>query len=143
MRFPLKVLLAVMMLGLTTSCFEDRDDNVILASEINDFVWKGMNAVYLYKDNVPDLANDRFSSNQEYGNYLNSFSSPEELFESVIYQRETVDRFSWITDDYIALEIDYQTNGASSSFVFKNVFAETGGSGTCGGCGGASGGGCG
>lgn len=122
MRFPLKVLLAVMLLGLTTSCFVDRDDNVILASEINDFVWKGMNAVYLYKDNVPDLANDRFSSNQEYGNYLNSFSSPEELFESVIYQRETVDRFSWIVDDYIALEqlFDgiFRTNGMEFSLFF-------------------------
>ena len=42
---------------LFTSCFEDNDDNGALASEINDFVWKGMNAVYLYKDDVPDLAN--------------------------------------------------------------------------------------
>ena len=41
------------------------------------------------------------------------------------------------------VEIDYQTQGASASFVFKNVFAQTGGSGSCGGCGGASGGGCG
>ena len=40
------------------------------------------------------------------------------------------------------VEIDYQTNGANASFVFKNVFANTGGGGTCGGCG-AAGGGCG
>jgi iron-sulfur cluster insertion protein len=40
------------------------------------------------------------------------------------------------------VEIDYQTQGANASFVFKNVFANTGGSGTCGACG-ASGGGCG
>jgi len=105
MRFTLNVFLVIMLLGLTTSCFnDDRDDNLILASEINDFVWKGMNAVYLYKDNIPDLANDRFSSNQEYANYLNSFSTPEDLFESVIYQRQTVDKYSWIVDDYIALE---------------------------------------
>jgi len=98
-------LLAIVLLTFTTNCFnDDRDDNLVLASEINDFVWKGMNVVYLYKDNIPDLANDRFSSDQEYANYLNSFSTPENLFESVIYQRETVDRFSWIVDDYIALE---------------------------------------
>ncbi len=41
------------------------------------------------------------------------------------------------------VEIDYQTEGANASFVFKNVFANTGGGGTCGGCGGAAGGGCG
>ncbi len=36
------------------------------------------------------------------------------------------------------VEIDYQTKGSNASFVFKNVFAQTGGSGGCGGCGGAS-----
>lgn len=39
------------------------------------------------------------------------------------------------------LEIDYEKQGLNSSFVFKNVFSETGGSGTCGSCG-AAGGGC-
>lgn len=39
------------------------------------------------------------------------------------------------------VEIDYKTEGLNQSFVFKNVFAQTGGSGSCGGCGGASGGG--
>ena len=115
MRFPLKIILAVLLLGFTTSCFnDDRDDNVILASEINDFVWKGMNALYLYKDNIPDLADNRFSSDQEYGNYLNSFSAPEDLFESLIYQRPTVDRFSWIVDDFIALEQLLDGEGTSN-----------------------------
>jgi iron-sulfur cluster assembly accessory protein len=40
------------------------------------------------------------------------------------------------------VEIDYSTDGANPSFVFKNVFANTSGGGTCGGCG-AAGGGCG
>lgn len=40
------------------------------------------------------------------------------------------------------VEVDYQDDGTNASFVFKNVFANTGGAGTCGGCG-AAGGGCG
>jgi iron-sulfur cluster assembly accessory protein len=40
------------------------------------------------------------------------------------------------------VEIDYQTEGANASFVFKNVFANTSSGGSCGGCG-SSGGGCG
>jgi iron-sulfur cluster assembly accessory protein len=40
------------------------------------------------------------------------------------------------------VEIDHQSQGANRSFVFKNVFASTAGSGTCGACG-AAGGGCG
>ncbi len=39
------------------------------------------------------------------------------------------------------VEIDYKTQGVNRSFVFKNVFAKTGGAGTCGACG-AAGGGC-
>ncbi|MCW8935053.1 MAG: iron-sulfur cluster assembly accessory protein [Gammaproteobacteria bacterium] len=35
------------------------------------------------------------------------------------------------------VEVDYKTEGLNQSFVFKNVFAQTGGSGSCGGCGGA------
>ena len=99
MKFKVKLILPVALLFVLSGCFEDRDDNGVFASEINDFVWKGMNAVYLYKDNVPDLANDRFASDQEYGDYLNSFDGPEDLFESVIHQRQTVDKFSWIVDD--------------------------------------------
>ena len=39
------------------------------------------------------------------------------------------------------VEIDFVDRPAGASFVFNNVFASTGGSGTCGACG-ASGGGC-
>ena len=39
------------------------------------------------------------------------------------------------------VEIDFVQQGMGASFVFKNAFAATGGSGTCGACG-ASGGGC-
>jgi len=38
------------------------------------------------------------------------------------------------------VEIDYVEQGMGASFVFKNVFAATGGAGTCGSCGGAGGG---
>ena len=41
------------------------------------------------------------------------------------------------------VEVDYKTVGANQSFVFKNVFANTDGSGTCGACGAAAGSGCG
>ena len=40
------------------------------------------------------------------------------------------------------VEIDYVERSTGASFVFNNVFAATGGSGTCGTCG-AAGGGCG
>ncbi|MDD7884896.1 S41 family peptidase [Flavivirga sp. 57AJ16] len=119
MKYFKSLILLLTLTFLTTSCFEDGDDIVVTASEINDFVWKGMNAFYLYKENIPNLANDRFSSNQDYADYLNSFSKPEDLFESLIYERETVDRFSWIVDDYIALEQLFSGITTSNGMEFK------------------------
>ena len=119
----LKISLLLLVALSLTSCFEDRDDNAISASSINDFVWKGMNAVYLYKAEIPDLANDRFSSNEEYAGYLNSFSTPETLFESLIYERETIDRFSVIIPNYIEFEQatagTFISNGLEYNFYFK------------------------
>lgn len=104
---------------LTTSCFEDNDDNRVNASEINDFVWKGMNIFYLYKDEIPNLANNRFSSDENYAEYLSNFSSPEDLFESLIYNRENVDKYSWIVDDYIALEQFFSGVSTSNGMEFS------------------------
>ncbi|MEM6515368.1 MAG: S41 family peptidase [Bacteroidota bacterium] len=108
---------------ILTSCFEDNDDNAVTASEINDFVWKAMNAGYLYKDEIPDLANNRFSSNEEYAAYLNSLNTPEAIFESLIFEREVTDRFSAIIPDYIAFEQAQQgttlNNGLEFIFFFE------------------------
>lgn len=89
---------------LFSSCFEDSDDNGAFASEINDFIWKGMNATYLYKEEINDLSNNRFDDSQEYAAYLNNFENPEELFESLIFERENIDKFSLIVDNYVELE---------------------------------------
>jgi len=121
----------LLALSLTYSCFEDDDDTAIESSEISDFVWKGMNFIYLYKDNIPDLLDDRFTSDTEYRKFLNGFDSPENLFESLIYQRELADRFSWITTNYIELEQQFsgvtKTTGAEYNFYYApgsstNVF---------------------
>ncbi|WP_109097370.1 S41 family peptidase [Aquimarina sp. AU58] len=100
--------------NLLTACFDDNDDvpRISGATEINDFIWKGLNLYYLYKADVPDLANNRFPSNQEYTQFLEGFSTPEAIFEElkskqtvlVNGEQVEVDQFSWIVDDYIALE---------------------------------------
>ena len=107
----LKLLSLLLLISfITVSCFEDLDDYPASTKDLNNFVWKGLNRYYLYKDDVPDLANNKFT-NSDYDNYLNSFSSPEALFENLLYQRETIDRFSWITNNYI--ELQQQLNGTT------------------------------
>lgn len=112
MKKKIQIFIMLVLSLCLTSCFEDRDDNPISLSEINDFVYQGMNNFYLYRDNVPNLVANK-NLNPDYSSYLNSFSSPENLFESLIYNRETVDRFSWITDDY--LELEQQFAGVSTT----------------------------
>ena len=99
-----RLFLLVITTFLFLSCFEDADDNGAFASEINDFVWKGMNAAYLYKEEVNELSNNRFSDSQEYATYLNSYEYPEELFESLIFDRQNIDKFSVIVDNYVEFE---------------------------------------
>ena len=89
---------------LFSSCFEDFDDNGAYTSEINDFVWKGMNLMYLYKQEISDLSNDRFDNSDDYASYLNSFTRPEDLFESLIYERQNIDKYSYIVDNYAELQ---------------------------------------
>ncbi len=88
--------------------------------EINHFIWKGLNAYYLWQKDVPDLANDRFSSLEDlYINYRNS--SPEEVFEGLRYRPGVVDRFSWIVDDYEELENAFQGINFSNGMEFGLV----------------------
>lgn len=121
----LKISLLLILTLSLTSCFEDRDDTLISASEINDFVWKGMNAVYLYKEEIPNLANDRFSSNEDYANYLNGFSDPQDLFNSVIFEPTTVDRFSRLLTNYIEFEQLLAGTSKSNGLEF-NFYLEPG-----------------
>jgi len=90
---------------ITTSCYKDDDDIPETKRSINDFIWSGLNAFYLYKDDVPDLENNRFNgNNEEYNTYLNDFNSPEDFFKKLIFQPKSVDRFSRLFSNYLTLE---------------------------------------
>jgi len=97
------LLLFVGSMLMLTGCFDDNDDVIRPSSalEIKDFIRRGMNVWYLYKEDVPDLANDRFSSDQEYADFLNTFDSPESFFDHLV---DSQDEFSWIVSDFITLE---------------------------------------
>ncbi len=97
------------------------DENTIdptVNDDVNYFIWKGLNAYYFWQKDVPDLANDRFSNFSELYSYFRKYSSPESTFESLLYQKGTIDRFSWIVDDYEALENSFQGINLSTGMEF-------------------------
>jgi C-terminal processing protease CtpA/Prc len=112
-----------------TSCFEDQDDNLISSTDIKDFVWKAMNAYYLYNSNIPDLSNDRFGINgindrydktEEYQAYLDDFESPEELFETLKF--DTLDDFSVIVPNYFDILNAQQGTILTNGLEFRLYF---------------------
>lgn len=79
--------------------------------EVHDFVWRGLNAWYLWQDEVPDLQDDRFGNQSQLNSFLDNFNTPRELFESLIV--EDKDKFSFIVEDFTVLENNL--NGISLS----------------------------
>ena len=90
-------------------------------AEVNDFVWSGLNLWYLWQENVPNLADDRFASQQEYNDYLQVSPQPEVFFESLLYDPNNVDVFSWIVDDYSDLEGFLTQTSRSNGVDFQLV----------------------
>jgi len=99
-----------------------KDNNTIdptVNDDINYFIWKGLNTYYLWQANIPNLADKRFANFDELYTYFRGFSSPEDSFESLL--NRPTDRFSWIVDDYIALENSFQGITLNSGMEFGLV----------------------
>ena len=132
MKYTKQFILLALSAILLVSCFKDQDDTIGLSSQldIRNFIYRGMNIFYLYKADVPELANDAFASQDDLNDYLDNFVDPEDLFYNGLLSN--VDRFSFLVDDYIALEQAFsgisKSNGLSLGFVSfpdgsNNVFA--------------------
>ncbi len=98
------LMLGIMAMGIAISC-EKTEDNLNV-SGLNpdnssliapDFVWKAMNLWYFWQADIPDLADDRFGSDQEYTEFLQANSDPSGLFADLQFPE---DRFSRIYPDY-------------------------------------------
>jgi C-terminal processing protease CtpA/Prc len=81
---------------LTVSCSDDNTVAVPNNLEVEDFVWKAMNHWYFWQEDVPKLADTQDDNFDEYQTYLSSFSSPEDLFNSLIF---SADDFSWYIEN--------------------------------------------
>ncbi|AXG75111.1 peptidase S41 [Flavobacterium arcticum] len=121
MRKITLLLAALMVTSLTFQSCEDMDDKAV---PVNDFIWKGLNLYYLWQEQVPELDDDRFSNQAQLNSYLEGFSSPESLFQNLLYEPGTTDRFSVIFPDYRVLENALQGVSTSNGVEFGLVYAD-------------------
>ncbi len=115
-RFLIKISLALLFTIGIVGCANDYDDNPRSAS-VNDFIWKGLNQYYFWLEESPDLVDSRFSSNSEYLNFIDAFTT-EDLFEHLVVDR-TIDRFSVLFSDYTLLEQALTGNTDSNGLDYE------------------------
>ncbi|WGH76352.1 S41 family peptidase [Tenacibaculum tangerinum] len=120
----LKTFLIILFSTLIVSCSEkdDAPKNI----EVQNFVWKGLNAYYLWQDLVPDLSDRRFSNDNELYSYLSGYESPANLFYNLLYMPNEYPKdpnrtYSWIVDDYIALEDSFAGIRLTSGMKLKGA----------------------
>jgi carboxyl-terminal processing protease len=118
-----RILPILILLFITISCSKE-DDNIPDDIEIQNFIWKGLNAYYFWQQDIPDLSDQKFSSQEQLNSFLEDNSEPEEFFYSMLNNYPTTDKYSWIVDDYIALEQLLQqgisgVTGAEFGLVFE------------------------
>ncbi len=89
--------------------------------EVHNFIWKGMNTYYLWQSDVDDLSDVRFFSQPERNQFLQNFSSPLDIFQHLRNEPGVIDKYSYITDDYVALENSRQGINLSNGMEFGLV----------------------
>lgn len=126
-KLPIKLLVSIFFISIIFNCSKKDDivvedpQPIVLNNEINDFIWKGLNEIYLWQGDVPNLADDKFTTQDDYYTFLNEYNTPENLFDGLLYQKDVVDRFSFLVDDYVELENSLNGNSNSNGLDFGLV----------------------
>jgi carboxyl-terminal processing protease len=117
MKNSYKALILFVLTAIAFQSCDDMDDTLGVPSEleIDNFIWKGLNLYYLWQEDVPDLADNRFANQTELNSFLSGVSGPQVLFQDLLYKPvskfpvpEAIDRFSVLVDDYTYLENLFQ-----------------------------------
>ena len=126
------------------SCVKEVEEQIVTGSDytgsdtdlrIRDFIWKGLNQYYLWQEEVSNLQDNRFGKlsttkaekNSDYTKFLKSFGSPEALFyRGLLNKYKQIDRFSYITDDYVKLENQFKGISASTGMDSQYVLMRNG-----------------
>lgn len=121
-------ILLLLLLVTAQACQKDQDDTIVGSSsstanlEVQNFIWKGLNQYYLWQTDVANLADNRFANQAALDAFLTNYKVPQDLFDALRVS-PTIDRFSWMVDDYVTLEQSLQgiskNNGVEFGLSYK------------------------
>ncbi|MEY4038100.1 MAG: hypothetical protein RIR67_410, partial [Bacteroidota bacterium] len=118
-KFSLSVVV-LFVFSLFFGCQKDQDDIIQPTPanlEVQNFIWKGLNQFYLWQTDVPNLADNRFANQTALDAFLVNYTVPKNLFDALRVS-PTIDRFSWMVDDYTVLEQQLQGTTKNSGVEF-------------------------
>ena len=118
MKYLLKAISVLIVAVFFIQCSKEfvLSENLV----VKDFVWKGLNAYYLYQDEIPDLADRRFNSDLELNTYLTSFPDYTTLFYSLLTAEDIK---SSLLEDYSDLDIILPRTGFLNGMEFGIIEA--------------------
>jgi len=86
------------------------------ANIVNSFIWNGLHDYYLWTDQVADLSNRKYQNTDSLNQFLNHFTDPQLLFESLLYRYNVVDKWSFMVEE--SNVIDDWISGTSKTMGF-------------------------
>lgn len=115
LKFFKKIAVVLLMAITFYNCSSEKEQTP-QEIEVHTFAWKGLNAYYLWQSSVLELQDNYFNNQNELNSFLAAYDSPESLFESLL--NRPTDRFSWMVEDYTALENSFQGINESTGMEF-------------------------
>ncbi|MEE4115526.1 MAG: S41 family peptidase [Marinilabiliaceae bacterium] len=118
------IIISLLVLSLAVSSCKKKidpaDPEVEIPRDISQFIWNGMYDYYLWYNDVSKLNPASYPTTDDWYRYLNSFDTDyEALFEDLLYQRDVVDKWSWIVDDWEVQEQSFSGISTSMGYDFR------------------------
>lgn len=93
-------------IALISGCVKEEDPIIPVpeATEVNKFIWNGLSDYYLWNSLIPELSDTKYENKDSLNAFLNTYTDPQELFTSLLYKYEEVDKWSFLVDDSKTIE---------------------------------------
>lgn len=123
-RFRIFALILSVIVILFPACKKKVEvENEPVPNEISRFIWNAMSDYYLWNSEVTTLNTNSYPTNNDWYTYLNSFGEEyENLFDDLLYQKDVVDKWSWIVDDWEVQEQSFSGISKSMGYDFRLMY---------------------